>query len=297
MRKIYFLFVFQILGLALAAQELNCTVQVVAPKIQGTTEKKIFESLQTSIFEFMNNTKWTKDVFLPDEKIECSILITISEKLSSDEYKGNIQVQSRRPVFKASYNTPLLNYTDDDFQFHYLEFQAIEYNENNFVSNLSSMLSYYAYLVIAMDYDSFSLNGGTPYFQKAQTIVTYSQNTAEKGWKAYEGSKNRYWMVENELNSTFSPMRECLYQYHRKGLDVMFSDREGGRRAILESLNFLQKVHQDKPLSYNMQVFFYAKADELVNIFSQAFPDEKSKVLTLLNEVDPGNSNKYQRLQ
>jgi hypothetical protein len=297
MRNIYLLFIFCFSTLAALAQELTCTVQVVAPKISGTAEKKIFESLQTSIFEFMNNTKWTKDIFLQDEKIECSILITISEKLSSDEYKGSIQVQSRRPIYKSSYNSPLLNYNDDDFQFHYLEFQAIEWNETGFVSNLSSMLSFYAYMVIGYDYDSFSLYGGTPYFQKAQTIVNFSQNAVEKGWRAYEDSKNRYWLVENVLNAAFSPMRECIYSYHRKGLDVMFNDREGGRRTIVESLDLLKKVHQSKPLSYNMQVFFYGKADELINIFSQGFPDEKSKVLVVLNEIDPGNANKYQKIQ
>lgn len=279
----------------LFAQELNCSVQVLSQQVQGT-DKRVFETLRTSIFEFMNNTKWTKDAFQNDERIECSILINVSERISTDEFRTTIQVQSRRPVFKTSYNTVLCNYNDNEFQFRYLEYQPLEFSENTSSSNLTSVLAYYAYMIIGMDYDSFSLNGGTRYFQKAQTIVNNAQNLPEKGWKAYEGNKNRYWLVENMLDPVFAPLRECVYQYHLTGLDVMAENKETGREAITRSIELLQKVHSSKPASFNMQVFFNAKADELVNIFSQAFPEEKSKVVNILNEIDPANTTKYQKI-
>jgi hypothetical protein len=283
-------------GVPLCAQELNCAVQVLSPQIQGTAEKKIFETLQTSVFEFMNNTKWTKDVFQLDERIECSITITISDKLSSDEFKGSIQVQSRRPVYKSGYNSTMFNWSDNDFQFKYLEYQAMDFSETTHMNNLTSVLAYYAYVILGIDYDSFSLNGGTPFFQKAQTIVSNAQNAPEKGWRAIESTKNRYWIIENMLNPTFSPLRECVYVYHRTGLDVLVSDKETGRATIAESLKLLKKVHSDRPGSFNLQLFFNAKSDELVNVFSVSFPDEKSRVVNILNEVDPANSNKYQKI-
>lgn len=295
MRKLAFALLI-LFTLPAVAQELNCTVQVLSPQIQGTAEKKIFETLQTSVFEFMNNTKWTKDSYTNDERIECSIVITISDKLSSDEYKGSIQVQSRRPVYKSSYYSTLFNWSDNDFQFKYLEYQAMDFSETTYMSNLTSVLAYYANVIIGLDYDSFGLNAGTPFFQKAQTIVTNANNAPEKGWKASEGTKNRYWLVDNMLNPVYAPLRECMYVYHRTGLDLLVTDRETGRQTIAESLKLLQKVYRDKPGSFNLQLFFNAKSDELVNVFSISFPDEKSKVVNILNEIDPANSNKYAKI-
>jgi hypothetical protein len=283
-------------ALPAAAQELNCSVEVLSPQIQGTAEKKIFETLRTSVFEFMNNTKWTKDNFQNDERIECSIVITISDKISSDEYKGTIQVQSRRPVYKSGYNSTMFNWSDNDFQFKYLEYQAMDFSETTFMSNLTSVLAYYAYVIIGTDYDTFSLNGGTPFYQKAQTIVNNASNANEKGWRGNEGTKNRYWIVENILNPVYSPLRECMYVYHRTGLDLLITDKETGRTAIAESLKLLQRVYRDRPGSFNLQLFFNAKSDELVNVFSTSFPDEKSKVVNILNEIDPANSNKYAKI-
>lgn len=296
MRKVVVVLTLLFTPWALTSQELNCSVQVLSPQIQGTTDKVIFDALQKSIYEFVNNTKWTKETFQPSEKIECSFLINITEKLSVDEFRATIQVTSRRPVYKSSYPTPLFNYIDQDFQFKYIESQSLDYSEATFVSNLTSVLSYYVYVVIGLDYDSFSLNGGTPYFQKAQTIVNNAQNAQEKGWKAYEGTRNRYWFTENMLSPAFSPMRECMYKFHRLGLDIMHTTKEPGRQAIAESLELLRKVHQVKPLSFNMQLFFEAKSAEIINIFSQSFNDEKTKVVNLLDEIDPANSNKYQKI-
>lgn len=295
MRKILFLSVL-FFSSSVFAQELNCTVQVLSPQIQGTTDKKILESLESSLFQLMNNTKWTKDNFKPEERIDCSVVITVIERTSTDEWKANIQVQARRPVYMSSYYAVLLSRLDEDFSFKYVEFQPIEYSENTYLSELASVLGYYANIIIGEDYDSFSLNGGTPYFQKAQQIVNFSQNSPFKGWRSFESQKNRYWLIENILNARYAPMRECMYAYHRKGLDVMHMDKEGGRAEILKSLLLLKKVHQQQPLSFNMQVFFNGKADEVINIFSGAMPDEKQKVTALLTEIDPGNAAKYQRI-
>lgn len=278
------------------SQELNCSVQILSPQLNNSADKKIFQTLQQSIFEFMNNRKWTNDVFQQDERIECSIVITITEKPSSDVFKGSVQVQARRPVYKSAYNSLILNINDKNLDFKYIEYQPIEYVENSFTSNLTSVLAYYAYLIIGADYDSYSKSGGTPYYQKAQTIVANAQNTPEQGWKSFEDTRNRYWIVENLLNSTFNPMRECMYKYHRLGFDFMSEDKVSGRAAVLSALELLRAVHESKPGSYNMQLFFLAKADEIVNLFSQAEQEEKSKIITLLNEIDPGNSAKYNKI-
>lgn len=277
------------------SQELNCQVQVLSGQIAGT-DKRVFESMQTAIYEFMNTRKWTNETFKIEERIDCSILINITEKLSADEFRATLQIQARRPVYKTSYNSALLNYNDNDVVIKYLENQPLEFVETTYSSNLTSILAFYAYLVIGMDYDSFSLNGGTPYLQKALAVVNNAQGSGNQGWKAFDSNKNRYWLINNMLDATFVSMRECMYSYHRLGLDVMAENKESGRAVIYESLENLKKVHQVKPLSFSMQVFFIAKADEIVNIFSGAFPDEKTKIVTLLNEIDPTNSNKYTKI-
>jgi hypothetical protein len=299
-KRVFFLFLF---GLSFwmvpnssSAQELNCTVQVLSPQFQNSSDKKIFQTLQQSIFEFMNNRKWTNDVFQQQERIECSVVITVTEKPSADEFKASIQVQARRPVFKSSYNSLVLNVLDKDFAFKYIEYQPLEFSESSYISNLTSVLAYYAYIIIGTDYDSFSLEGGSPYFQKAQTIVSNAQTASDKGWKSFESSQNRYWIVENILNSTFKPMRECMYKYHRLGFDAMAEDVASGRAAVLQALLLLKAVHESKPSSYSMQLFFLAKADEVVNLFSLADPAEKTKVMELLNEIDPANTTKYNRI-
>lgn len=282
---------------AAQAQELNCQVQVVSPQIQGTSERRIFDNLQKAIFEFMNNTKWTNDVFGPDERINCSFFINVTEKLSNDEYKATLQIQSTRTAFKSSYNSVMLNHNDPNFQFKYIEFQAFDFTINQHTTNLTSVLAYYAYVVLALDYDSFSLNGGTPFWQKAQTIVANAQNTPERGWRSQEDTKNRYWLVENMLQPLFAPMRTCIYKYHRLGFDIMYNDVAAGRAAVLEALQGLEAIHAQRPLSFPMQIFFNAKSDEVVKLFTQGMPDEKGKIVPLLQKIDPGNGIKYQRIQ
>lgn len=296
-KLILFLFIISIP--TIWAQELNCKVQVLTQQISGT-DKQVFETLQTAIFEFMNNRKWTNETFKTEERIDCSLIINITERVSTDEFKANLKVQSRRPVFKSSYNSVLLDYTESpketEFTFKYIENQALDFSENTYTSNLTSVLGFYAYLIIGLDYDSFSLNGGTPYLQKALSVVNNAQNSPDIGWKAFKSDKNRYWLINNMLDASFVPLRECIYNYHRNGLDVLVDNKESGRAAILESIESLKKVHQAKPASFNVEVFFNAKSDEIVNIFSGAFPDEKSKIVPILNEIDPLNSNKYQKI-
>jgi hypothetical protein len=299
--SLFFLAISELLTLkhsSLQAQELNCSVQVLAPQIQGTTEKRIFESLKGSVYEFMNNTHFTKDNFSASERITVSILINITTEIAVDQFTGSIQIQTNRPAFKSSYNSTILNYSDNDFQFNYIEAQPMDFVETTFTNNLTSVLAYYAYVAIAMDYDTYSLNGGTAYYQKAQQIVNNAQNAAEHGWKSFESTsqKNRYWLIENALNPTFAPLRECLYKYHRLGIDIMYNDAATGRNNIYESLLLVQKVYQDKPASFNLQLFFSAKADELINLFSGAFADEKAKVVPLLNSIDPPDATKYGKI-
>ncbi len=277
------------------AQELNCTVSVVSPTIQNT-EKRIFETLQKDIREFMNSTKWTNDVFALEERIECSILITVGERIGNDKFKATMQVQSSRPIYMTSYNTVLLNVNDQDFTFRYLESQPLQFQENQHIDNLTSVLAFYAYMIIGADYDSFSLKGGEPFFQKAQQIVSNAQNEPERGWKAFDGTKNRYWLIENMLNARYDEFRGVVYKYHREGLDMMQADLNTGRQAITDCLKPLKKIRMDQPNSYLMTVFFTAKVDELINVFKEAFPDVKTKAANDLMQMDPANANKYQTI-
>lgn len=280
----------------LVAQELRCNISISAQKIQGAN-RTMFETMQSDLYEFMNNRKWTDQKYTMDERIECSFFITLDEQLSSDEFKGSIQVQARRPVFNSSYETILLNIKDKDFHAKYVEYQTLEFNETSNKDNLTNILAFYAYIVLGMDYDSFSPEGGTEFFQKAQTIVNNSQNAREKGWKAFESERNRYWLVENILNKSYSGFRACTYQYNRQGLDMMADKAPEGRAAIAESLKLIQKVFRSRPSLYILQVFFDAKSDELVNIFSgNSFPDERNRVSVILNECDPSNGTKYEKI-
>jgi len=297
MRKAVVIIGFIFLTNLAIGQELRCNVQVVSSQIQGTN-KQVFQTLQTAIYEFMNNTAWTNHVYSNEERIECNILINLQDH-SGDEFNGSIQVQSRRPVFNTSYNTTVLNFKDDYIRFNYVEFEPLEFTINEHRSNLTSILAYYAYIIIGLDYDTFSLLGGTEFYQKAEQIVTNAQNAQEKGWKAFESRKNRYWLIENILNDRYKGIREFLYRYHRLGLDVMESKEAQGRSVIAESLDLLQKVYRQKPDPY---LFFYdlivsTKADELVNVFSESFMAEADRVYKILVEIDPTRADKYKKIK
>jgi hypothetical protein len=279
------------------AQELNCQITINSDQIQGTTEKQIFQQLQKSIFEFMNNTKWTKDAFTIQERIDCSFFITIKQKISSDQYSGSIQVQCRRPVYKSSLYTQILNVEDDNFYFTYQQFTQLDFNINTFQNNLTSVLAYYAYVVLASDYDSFAPLGGTEFWQKAQLIVQNAQSASEPGWRSNQSNKNRYWLVENILQPLFKGLRDCSYEYNRKAMDIMYENVEEGRSNIFKALELIKPVYNARPANYNIQLFFNSKADELVNIFKGAPPEDKNKALEILTGLDPANSNKYAKIQ
>lgn len=291
----FFAFVFMIAALGSNAQELNCTISVISPQIQNT-EKRTFETLEKDIREFMNSTAWTQDVFAFEERIECNILITVSERISTDRYKASLQVQSSRPAYMTSYNTVMLNVNDQDFTFQYVENQPLQFQANQHVDNLTSVLAFYAYMIIGSDYDSYSPKGGEPFFQQALQIVNNAQNESERGWKAFEGSKNRYWLIENMLNARYEDFRAMVYKYHREGLDKMQSDMNGGRQAITDCIPILKKMRLDQPNSYLLTVFFTAKVDEFINLYKEAFPDVKTKAANELMQMDPANANKYQAI-
>ncbi len=277
------------------AQELRCNVTVSSQRIQGSN-KNLFRTMQSDLYEFMNNRKWTEHVYSYDEKIKCNILIRLDEQISVDEFRGSIQVQLTRPIFNSSYESTILNIKDNDFRCKYVEFQPLEFNETSNRDNLTNIMAYYAYIILGFDYDTYSRDGGTPYYLKAEAIVNNSQNAREKGWRSFQSERNRYWLVENILNKSYSSYRSCLYSYHRQGLDIMSDKPEEGRAAIANSMRDIQKVFRRKPSTYILQMFFDAKSDELVKIFSKSFPDERNRVLAILNEVDPSNGSKYEKI-
>lgn len=294
MKQLFLLILAVLLFSGIYAQEFNVTLQVTSPKVEGT-EKKIFETLQQELYDFVNNRKWTGYQFKPEERIEGTMLITI-ESRSGEDFKGKMNVALRRPVYKSSYNSALLNYIDKDIEFKYVEFQPLEYSDNTFSSNLTSVIAYYLYIFLGIDGDSFARNGGTPYFEKAQNIVNMGQNAREKGWKAFESQKNRYWLVENYTNPTYSSLRDAIYRYHRLGLDQMSDDVETGRASINESLELLKKANREKPGLFILQLFLEAKRDEIINIYSQASPMDKTKAVNTLKEIDPSNASRYQKI-
>lgn len=282
-------------SLILPAQEINCSVQVSSVQVEGT-EKKIFETLQQAIYEFVNNRKWTNMAYKPEERLECTILITINGRVSSDMFKGKLNLVLQRPVYKTSYNTNILNYVDKDFDFNYIEFQNLDFTPEAFTSNLTSVLAFYINIFLGMDADTYSKFGGTPYYEKAQAIVNTAQNAPEKGWKAYEGQKNRYWLAENLQNASYSGVREGLYDYHRLGLDLMSENMELGRSAITDCIELFRKVNRERPGLFLLQLMLDAKRDEIINIYTQAAPTDKAKVIAVLKEIDPANSSKYQKI-
>lgn len=294
MKRLFLTFLAGISVIAATAQEFNVTVQVTSPKVEGT-EKKIFETLQQELYDFVNNRKWTNFQYKPEERIEGTILITIDNR-SGEDFSGKMNVALRRPVYKSSYNTALLNYIDKDIEFKYVEFQPLEFSDNTFTSNLTSVIGYYLYVFLGLDGDSFAKNGGSIYFEKAQNIVNMGQNAREKGWKAFESQKNRYWLIENYTNPTYASVREAMYRYHRLGLDQMADDVETGRASINESLELLKKANRERPGLFILQLFLEAKRDEIVNIYSQASPMDKTKAVNTLKEIDPSNSSRYQKI-
>lgn len=281
------------------AQELNCQVDVIStPALAlGPVDKEIFAELKEGIYDFMNNTRWTKDIFEIEERINCSILITVTDIPGTSSYNGKIQVQSSRPVFNTSYNTTLFNHVDNDFSIKYLRGTPLLFSIDQHRDQLTSVLAYYAYMILGYDYDSFELEGGTPYFTKAQIVANNAKNSGDNGWSSSSGKKNnRYWIVDNALHSVFKPIRVAYYNYHRLGFDIMYNDLEAGRKVVLQSIQSLDVVQRSRPGSINLQMFLTSKSKELINLFSQAEMKDKNAAVSILKRLDPANSSKYQEI-
>lgn len=295
MRSITAILFASILGVAARAQEFNCKVSVIAPQI-ANQDPRIYKSLESAIMQLMNTRRWTNYNYAPAERIDCNFLITVTSQPSIDRFNGTMQVVYSRPVYGTDYLSPVFEIVDNDISFQFLENTQIEFAPERYINNLSSLLGFYAYFMLGVDADTFKNLGGTEFYELAQQVVSNAQNSADPGWKAFEGQVNRYWLIDNQLQAVFRPLREFLYSYHRGAFDQMGTDPANARKAIAASLEKLRTVHQAKPSSYNMQVFFNAKYQELVNLYKPADPQEKSKVLNTLSLIDPGHIQQYQKM-
>lgn len=282
------------------AQELNARVSVVAARVNNTVNKNVFITLQTALNNFVNNRKWTTDVFAPNERISCNFLLNVEQGNDPNVYTASLTIQAARPIFNTSYQSPIINFKDDQIIFKYVEFQQLEFNENRvggndgLVANLTAVFAYYANLIIAFNYSSFSMKAGDPYFLKAQNIVNNAPDgRGITGWKAFDGIRNRYWLAENMLNSRYSAMAEVYYNYYRLVLDKMYEDENAARAEMVKVLNILEKFNSDNPNTMINQFFFQGKSTELIKIFSKALPPDKAKALEILPKLDITNAGKY----
>ncbi|MCS6981160.1 MAG: DUF4835 family protein [Flavobacteriales bacterium] len=274
------------------AQELRADVKVQYTAITNV-DPNVFKELEKSVRDFINNTRWTTDVFQPEERIECSFFINVLENRGNDTYKASLQVSARRPVYGSTYYTPLLNIQDQDFVFTYVPFQFMEYSEQAYLSNLTGVLAFYAYYILGLDYDSFSLEGGTPYFKKAQNVVLNAQGSDAPGWRAQENFRNRYWMVEDMLNAAFKDYRKFMYEYHRNGLDQFYNDFENTRRKALEAAKLMDNVFRQRPNGVLLQIFLNAKRDELLAMCKDAPKSEIADFVNAMAKVDGAFSSKW----
>jgi hypothetical protein len=297
-KRLFLLTLIFSLSSAAFSQELVCTVKVLDNQIQ-LTNKKIFRTLEQALTEYINTTKWTEEKVMPEERIECNFQIVLSSyDVKSNNFQGTLQVQSTRPVYGTSYNSVVFNFLDENINFDYAEFQRMNFNQNGFTDNLTSLFAFYAYYIIALDYDSFGQMGGTPYFQKALQIANNAQPTGLAGWQPFERNlRSRYNLIDNILNERFSPIREAIYKYHRQGLDIMSKTPELARKNIFESLLLVQKIFKIAPNTVMIIMFFEAKSDELVNIYKNAPSVEKPKVIDLLSEINIANISKYEKIR
>tara|TARA_B100000427_G_C15480068_1_gene582517 strand:+ start:455 stop:1354 length:900 start_codon:yes stop_codon:yes gene_type:complete len=295
MNKIPFLVLFIVMNCTVSAQEILCNVRVNASQVQ-TSDRKVFQTMQTEIYEFVNNKIWTSTKIANEERIECNIMINIVNRISNDEFEGSIQIQSTRPVFGTSYKSTLFNYLDNSFRFKYLEYQSLEFSDATHMSNLTSVLAFYINIILGLDFASFSEEGGNEYFNIAQRIVNNAQNAPEPGWKAFESNKNRYWLVYDLMDQRYSEFQTVLYRYHRQGLDKLGQEPEDARFEITESLESLKSIYRQNPTAFVLKLFFDAKKEEIINIYSEAFPNEKARIVKTLVEIDPSNSTRYQSI-
>ena len=304
MRKNYLLLLL-IAGLAtpcLYAQELQANITVLANRLPSSVDHKIFQTLQAALREFVNNRKWSNETFQNSEKIACNFLLNVSSAGDNNTFQATLTVQAGRPVFNSSYQTPLINFEDGSFAFRYVEYQPLDFNENRvqgtepFAANLTAEFAYYVYMILGLNFDSFSLRGGDPYYQKALNIVNNAPDSRDiNGWKAFDGIRNRYWLIENLTNSKYTLIHDAYYSYYRLGLDQLYDKEADGRAAVLSSLNMLNTINTETPNTMIMQFFFQGKSGELSKMFQKSAPDEKSRALELLTRLDISNINKYKQ--
>lgn len=278
------------------SQELNARITVNSDKIQGTN-KSVFTTLQTSLTEFVNNRKWTDATFAVNERIDCSMTIIVNEQ-NDNTFSAEIQVQSRRPVYNSSYTTTLFNFRDTQFDFEYVEFEQLEFTGTSLSSNLTATIVYYIYIILGLDFDSFSPLGGKAYFEQAQQIVNMAQSQGTwNGWKAFDGNQNRHALITALTDNTSENFRNMWYTYHRKGLDEMAANPDRGRTTIIETLPLLEEVYKTRPTSVILQVYADTKLDELMSIYSKATSQEKQSALKLLSNIFPTQTKRLEALK
>jgi hypothetical protein len=286
----------------LSAQELQARVNVVASRVNSTVDKKIFVTLQTQLNNLMNNRKWTSSTFQQNEKITCSFILNIESIVATNIYKASLTIQAARPVYNTSYQAATVNYIYPDVSFKYVEFQPVEFNENRVqgtdaaAANLTAIFAYYAYMIIGLDYDSFSPKGGETYFRKAQNIVNNAPEGSNiSGWRVFDGSRNRYWLNENLINTRYNVIHDIIYAYYRSGLDQMFDKEADARNNILQALTQLQTFNKENANTMILQFFMQGKAEELIGIFKKGTFDQKEKAVAILSEIDVINASRYKQ--
>lgn len=301
-KQFIFFLLFSAMGFSVHAQELKAKVTVLANRVNSTVDKKIFTTLQSQLNNLMNNRKWTSDAFGQQEKIECSFILNIESIVESNLYKASLTIQAARPVYNASYQAALVNFIDPDVTFRYIEFQPVEFNENRVQgteagsANLTAVFAYYAYMLIGLDYDSFSPKSGDPFFRKAQHIVNNAPEGRNiSGWKVFDGLRNRYWLNENLINSRYNPIHDVIYTYYRSGLDKLVENETEARINLLQSLEKLQNFNKENPNTMILQFFMQGKVQELIGIFKKGSPAEKDKAVVLLSGLDVVNANRYKQ--
>jgi hypothetical protein len=295
---------FALLGRPVLGQELQAKVSVSGARLPTTVDRRVYQALQTALSDFLNNRKWTSDTYQPNEKIECSFLLNLTGSPDVDTYSANLVIQAARPVYGSGYNSPLINFQDNDVQFKYVLFTSLLYDDNRvqgsdpLVANLTAIFAYYAYLIVGFDDESFSLKGGDPYFQKAWNIVNNAPDgSGVKGWNAFDGgSVNRYQLAENLQNSRYSLIHDVYYQYYRQGMDQMTTDDQKARAGVLTALTDMDNINQESPGTAIRQFFFQGKSTELGNLFAKASMSDKARALDLLQRLDVSNINKYKQL-
>jgi hypothetical protein len=301
--RIFYIFLLILLSTTYAsAQELHCTVDLNTQKISGV-DPSTFSALKNAITEFMNQRAWTQDNFAPEERIECAMYITLDGVVSQDQYTGTITIQSSRPGYNSTYNSPILNFRDLDFVFTYAANTPIDFNANQYTSNLSSVLSYYAYLIIGFDYTTMSKAGGDKYFAMAEQITNQVPSTASdaKGWKPFDSNpltqgKNRYNIISSLMSGKYDLYKQALYEYHLQGIDVFYDDPAAARTSISDALDKIDKAFKDNANNVLLILFLQAKGDEIVGIFAGAEPSEKTKIVNMLKRLDPANGTKYDKI-